>query len=232
MALHLREARRAMQTVDADPDNTEAAIRAIAAMSGNSQQRCFRRFRRTAAGRDLLMRRPELYDRMSDADYLLGLPESSLGRAIGEFYAKEEISAQGLRAASDAAGDGHQARESDFEWFTRRTRDLHDVFHVLTGYGRDLRGEGAVLAFTVAQTWHTGLGYLVFRSLKNAGWHSVQGRLIREAFRRGRRCRWLIDADWETLLTQPLEKLRVELGVGPAPVYEPIRSAGAPALSS
>ena len=169
---------------------------------------------------------------MSDADYLLSLPAGTLGRAIGEFYAAEEISAQGLKAASEAAAAGRQLRESDFEWFSRRTRDLHDVFHVLTGYGRDLRGEGAVLAFTVAQTWHTGLGYLVFRSLRNAGWNSVQGRLIRDAFRRGRKCRWLINADWETLLRQPLEQLRDELGVGPAPVYEPVRSAGAPVLSS
>ncbi len=232
MVLHIGQANRAMQAVDSDPDNTEAAIRAITAMAGNSQRRCFRRFRRTTAGQALLEQRPELYERMSNLEYLLGLPEDTLGHAIGEFYDTEEISAQGLEAASEAAADGRPAQESEFDWFTRRTRDLHDVFHVLTGYGRDLRGEGAVLAFTVAQTWHTGLGYLVYRSLRGSGWRSPQGRLIREAFRRGRRCRWLINADWESLLEQPLERLREELGVGPATEYEPIRSAGAPVLST
>jgi ubiquinone biosynthesis protein COQ4 len=219
-----------MMSVSENPDDTASAIRAIAAMSGQSQQRCFKRFRRTERGRRLLEQRPELFDRMNDLDYLLGLPEDTLGHAIGTFYATEEISAQGLKDASEAAG-GRQATNTDFDWFARRSRDLHDVFHVLTGYGRDIRGEGAVLAFTAAQTWHTGIGYLAFRLLRGSGWNSEQGKLIRQAFRRGLSSDWLVDQDWETLLEQPLVSLRERLGVGPAPVYEQLRSAGAPVLN-
>jgi ubiquinone biosynthesis protein COQ4 len=37
------------------------------------------------------------------------------------------------------------------EFFGDRVRDMHDLWHVLTGYGRDEAGEAANLAFTYAQ---------------------------------------------------------------------------------
>ena len=114
---------------------------------------------------------------------------------------------------------------------SNRIRDLHDVFHVPTGYWRDLRGESAVLAFTIPQTRNTGIAYLVFDVLRRAGWRSEEGRLIRQAFRRGRAAEWLIDQDWERLLEQPINELREKLGVGEPLVYEQVRSAGAPLLA-
>jgi ubiquinone biosynthesis protein COQ4 len=219
-----------MKALDADPDDTEAAIRAIAAMSGGSQQRCFQRFKRSPAGADLLRSRPELFDKINDVAYLGNLPENTLGHAIWAFYTTEELSAAGLKTASEAART-EEAGDTDFDWFGRRNRDLHDVFHVVTGYGRDMRGEVACLAFTFAQTWNTGLGYLVFRALRGAGWRSELAVLTRQAFKRGRHSRWLIDQNWEALLEQPLDALRQQLGVGPAPAYEQVRSPGAPVLN-
>ena len=49
-----------------------------------------------------------------------------------------------------------------YAWFFRRVRDLHDLWHVLTGYGRDPLGEVCLLAFTYAQTRLTGLGAIAF----------------------------------------------------------------------
>jgi ubiquinone biosynthesis protein COQ4 len=221
-----------MEALSANPDDTAQAIRAIAAMSGNSPERCFRRFRRSQQGERILREKRELYDALSDLGGLGAMPEGSLGRAIWDFYTVEQISAQGLKGASeDAVGEGgFFAGDDDRARFARRLREMHDVFHVLTGYGRDVRGEIACLSFTFAQTKNTGIGYLALRVLRGAGWSSEMGRLIRQAFWRGRRAEWLVDQDWEALLPLPLEQVREELGVGPAPDYEPVRSAGAPAL--
>jgi ubiquinone biosynthesis protein COQ4 len=232
MVFNLTEARRATAALSANPDDTEQAIRAIAAMSGNSSERCFRRFKSTAGGARILREKTELFDILGDMDRLGSMPVNSLGKAIWEFYTTEQLSAQGLKAASEAAGSGARSEnDTEGERFGRRMRDLHDVFHVLTGYGRDMRGEMACLAFTFAQTLNTGIGYLVLRSLRNAGWRSEQGRFLRQAYRRGRNSRWLIDKNWESLFEQPLEAVRDSLGVGPAVVYQPVRSPGAPVLS-
>lgn len=232
MAFRLREAHRAMAVLAEDPDDTVAAIQVIDAMAGKSPQRCFKRFKRSAKGRRILEQKQELYDILSDLDRLGAMPEGSLGKEIWRFYTVEELSAEGLKDASEEASGGSGIDKTDAGLYGRRMRDLHDVFHVVTGYGRDLRGEVGCLAFTFAQTWNTGIGYLVYDSLKSAGWRSAQGRFIRDAFRRGRRSQWLVDQDWENLLEQPLEQLRIELGVGRAPVYEQARSAGAPVLEA
>jgi ubiquinone biosynthesis protein COQ4 len=203
-------------------------------MSGSSPERCFKRFARSEGGARVLREKLELYDILSDVDLLGAMPEGSLGHAIYDFYTTEELSAAGLKGASEeAAGkEGYFAGDDDRARFARRLRELHDVFHVLTGYGRDMRGEIACLAFTFSQTRNTGIGYVALKVLRGAGWSSEMGRLIRQAFWRGRRAKWLIDQDWETLLRQPLDQLREDLAVGPAPEYEHLRSAGAPALAS
>jgi ubiquinone biosynthesis protein COQ4 len=234
MIYRLAEARAAMEALAANPDDTEQAIRAIGAMAGNSPERCFERFARSAEGLQILIDERELYDILSDMNRLAAMPENSLGHAIWSWYSVEEISAEGLKGASEAAaGDSaFFAGDDDRSLFARRIRELHDVFHVLTGYGRDMRGEIACLAFTYSQTKNTGMGYVVLWVLLKAGWSSEMGQLVRQAFWRGRRAKWLIAQDWEALLSQPLDQLRDELGVGPPPQYEQMRSAAAPAIAS
>jgi ubiquinone biosynthesis protein COQ4 len=163
------------------------------------------------------------------------MPEGSLGRAIADWYQLEELSAQGLADASEAAfsegGPRRAQLSSDEDLFSKRLLDLHDVFHVVTGYGRDLVGESAVLAFTIPQTKNAGIAYLVLDALWNSGWNSDEGKVIRAAYLRGRRSEWLIDQDWEALFERPIDEVREKLGVGEPPVYEQVRSEGAPVLT-
>ncbi len=234
MAYQLGKAQQALEVLGGNPDDTAQAIRAIGAMAGNSGERLFNRFRRSSRGARILKEKTELYDILSDIDRLGAMPKGSLGHGIWTFYTTEEISAQGLKGASEAAADEDSVidADSDAAIFGRRNRELHDVFHVLTGYGRDIRGEIAVLAFTYAQTKNTGIGYMVLRSLAGDGLNSEMGKLIRQGYWRGRRAQWLVDQDWEELLPMPLDQLRIDLGVGPAPEYEQVRSAGAPVLAA
>jgi len=232
--IRLGEARRAMRVLLENPDDTAQAFKVIAAMSGGSNRRLYRRFRRSGVGERILRERRSLVDLTGDLTRLRAMPAGSLGQAIADFYETEQISARGLVAASEAgfgASPAVPARDDEQRIFGNRVRDLHDVFHVLAGYGRDLHGEAAVLAFTLAQTGNLGVAFIVLTVLRRAGFRSQLGRLIREAFGRGRRATWLLDLDWEQLLARPLAELRAELGVGPPPVYSPVRSAGAPALA-
>jgi len=229
-------ARRAMKKLREDPDDTAQAIRVIGALSGNSGNRSFERFRRSPRGQQILREKRDLLSLMNDIARLKSMPAGSLGAAIADWYELEKLSAQGLADASELAfsegGPRRAVPSSEEDLFSKRLLDLHDVFHVLTGYGRDLLGESAVLAFTIPQTRNPGIAYLVLDALRDSGWRSDTGKLIRKAFWRGRRCEWLVDQDWEALFEEPIDEVRAKLGIGQPPVYEQIRSAGAPVLSS
>lgn len=234
IAIRFGEARRAMRALLENPDDTQQAFKVIAAMSGGPSRRVYRRFRRSPSGARILREKRSLVEVTGDLDKLRAMPEGSLGQAIADFYETEQISAQGLVAASEAGREYRPAMpavDDDQRVFGERLRDLHDVFHVLAGYGRDLHGEAAVLAFTLAQTWNVGIAFILVTVLRRAGLRSEVGRLIRDAFRRGRRATWLVDLPWEDLLSRPLDEVRIELGVGSPPIYSPVRSAGAPALA-
>jgi ubiquinone biosynthesis protein COQ4 len=228
-------AHRALRALSQNPDDTAQGIVAIAALTGNSNERLFRRFKRSEKGREILRQRRDLYALLSDHERMLAMPPGSLGRTIVEWFIREDISAQGLAAASEQAAKtfgGRSDVSDEARVFGSRVRNLHDVFHVVAGYDRDVRGEIAVLTFTFAQTGNTGIGYLIGRSLLRNGWNSETGRLIRQAYQRGRRATWLLDADWETLFEQPIDQVREQLGVGEPPVYEQLRSAGAPPIAA
>ncbi len=231
--IHPLVARRAMRVLRNDPDDTTAAIRVIGALSGSSGKRDFERFRRSAAGTLILREKDDLYDLLADQGGLAAMPPESVGRTIVEWFWRENISTQGLAAASEAAvASADLQLDEQQQIYRARLRNLHDVFHVLAGYDRDLRGEAAVLAFTIAQNYNRGIAYLVWNALRAEGWSSPGGRLIRDAYRRGRRAKRLVEQDWRALFERPIGEVREALGVGTPPVYEQIRTAGAPALSA
>ena len=231
---NLRVARQAMEILAENPDDTAQAIVAIAAMSGNSNERLFKRFKKSPKGRQILEQKRDLYEILCDRERLLAMPKGSLGRTICEWFIRENISAEGLAGASEAAAKEFPDRQvnagAQGKIYGSRLLNLHDVFHVLTGYDRDMRGEIAVLAFTVPQTWSTGIAYLVWRSLTSNPWNSEVSKLIRQGFRRGLRAEWLVDQDWESLFEQPIDQVRAQLDIGAPPVYEQLRSLAAPPL--
>jgi ubiquinone biosynthesis protein COQ4 len=222
-----------MRALRADPDDTAAAIRVIAALSGGSGRRDFARFQRSERGDRILREKRDLYDVLTDHERLEAMPPGSLGRTIINWFRRENISTQGLAQASAAARGGVDRQVGEQEQiYGARLRNLHDVFHVLAGYDRDLRGESAVLAFTIAQNYNRGIAYLVWNALREEGWSSPGGKLIRGGYRRGRRAKRLVEQDWEELFERPIDEVREELAVGSPPVYEQIRSARAPVLSA
>lgn len=221
------EAWRALRTLSQNPDDTAQVFRILRALPAG--ERVYRRFRRSERGARLLDERPSLLATLSDRDALLALPPGSLGRTYGEFMASEQISADGLVAASTEAGD--RAGDADARFVGERLRDSHDLWHVVTGYGRDLLGEAALLAFTFAQTRTPGIGVIVGHALWKARGDFAPARgIIWQGFRRGLRAEWLPDQEWEKLLPRPLDEVRERLRVGPPPAYTQLRSSGAPTV--
>ena len=224
------DAWRALRALMRNPDETKHVFELIDALAGGAGERLFQRFRRSESGARILAERRSLLSVLADREALLALPAGSLGRSYAEFMGREQISADGLVQASIDGGRGPDQlkRGADRQLVGSRMRDQHDLWHVVTGYGRDLIGEAALLAFTYAQTKNRGIGAIVAMAWWRAGAASPRVRpFLRDAYRRGKRAAWLPAQDWEALLARPLEEVRAELRVGAVPRYEEVRSAGA-----
>jgi ubiquinone biosynthesis protein COQ4 len=214
-----RKARAALGRLIADPERTEQVFELIDALAGDSGERLFQRFLRDPGAPALLAEKPSLLRALSDRQRLEALPDGTLGREYARFMRAGGIEAQGLVDASDEAErrEGQAPLDADREWFYARLRDMHDLWHVLTAYGRDLAGEAALLSFTYAQTRNRGIGAIVLAAnakgpkTLDLAWP----RYLWRARRRGRRAAMLPAARWEELLYLPLGEVRRRLCVSP-----------------
>ena len=121
--------------------------------------------------------------------------------------------------------------DPDLMLFAARQRDMHDLWHVLTRYGRDELGEACLLGFTYAQNRNRGVGFIALVGcLKLYGKYGFNAtRAIFRAFRDGRRAAWLPAQDWELLLLQPLDSVRKELGIDIPEIYQDALPVSSPA---
>ncbi|QDH35066.1 Coq4 family protein [Porphyrobacter sp. YT40] len=163
---------------------------------------------------------PSLPEILDDHAALRRTPKGSLAHAYCDFMEAEGLSAAGLVAESDRAG---RPRFPDLvEWYINRSRDTHDMFHVLTGYGRDALGEASVLLFTHGQSpsqGHLLIGYAGAANIKKTakGTKAPVFGAVREAHRIGKGAPPLIDQPIRQLLERPLEDVRAALRI-PQPV--------------
>lgn len=202
-------------------DKTEAGARLYEALGGYSNyERLVLEIRKSAHGQQVLDQRNELLPVLTDRQLLRNLPRNTLGFQYIKWADNERLYPEDLKDIMNAA----QKREKDtlFEYIRNRGRDLHDVFHLVTGYDRDWAGEIALLAFTAAQTKNRSLNLLsligcltavvclrfdVIRLWSNAKKRAVEAPL-------------LISQNWEMLLQKPLKQVRQELNLNPAPGYK------------
>ena len=139
-------------------EDTHQVFLLIDALRGKTTLRQFARFRQTETGRAVLSEHRRLLDRLSDRPTLAALPAGSLGRAYYDFMASENLSAEGLVEASRITMQALPA--DDVTLFRERSREMHDLLHVVTGYGRDPLGEACLVAFSYAQTGLKGFAVI------------------------------------------------------------------------
>ncbi len=209
-----RDAFRAVGNLLRDKEDTTQVFAIMSALRGNAIEKGAARFASLPEGRAILDREEELLDILADRKWLASLPEGSLGRVYLDFMIRENITAEGLVEASEDTG--YMVDNPVVARYGRRVRDQHDLWHVISGYGRDGVGEACVVAFSYAQTKSLGFaaialmaGYKFSREFKGEGIM----RAVWQAYRNGRRAAWLPGQDWKHLLTLPLSDVRNQLQV-------------------
>lgn len=224
------KALRAIRALVADKEDTSQVFRIIDALSGSAVDRQFQRFIASENGRRIVAEKRDLVATLSNRAYLSSLPEGTLGRTYYEFMAEEDLTADGLVAASEEVRMREERTEAQ-RIFGERLRDQHDLWHVTTGYGRDGLGELALLAFSYAQTRNRGIGFIVLVGARVTQKRVPGARVwsvVREGFRHGKQAAWLPEADWEAMLSKPLSEVRALLKIQTPATYrevEPVTTA-------
>jgi len=216
---------RAVRKLMRNGEDTQQVFLLIEALRGKTTLRQFARFRQTETGRAVLGENRRLLDRLSDRASLAALPAGTLGRGYYDFMAAEDLSAEGLVEMSKIT---RPPASDDVTLFRERGREMHDLLHVVTGYGRDPLGEACLVAFSFAQTGLKGFAVIaVYAARKIARSRPDQPvrRAVVEGYRHGRSAGWLPGADWEALLDQPVEAIRARFAVKPPTYYRTIMAA-------
>lgn len=221
---------KAFRELIRDPEDTHQVFMIGEALRGNSLARVTTRFLATPLGHQVVAGHHRLLPLLSDRDALARLPAGSLGRAYLDFVVAESLSAQGLAEAARRRDEMSEATPEE-KAFRVHLRDSHDLWHVLTGYGRDPLGEVCLLAFTYAQTGLNGLGVISWvGGIRIA--RELRGQPVRAAVREGRAtgraAHWLPAIDWSNLLSRDLNEVRGDIGVGAPETYRAIGRALAP----
>jgi ubiquinone biosynthesis protein COQ4 len=200
---------RAVRALMADPEDTAQVFSIFRALRGRSSIKAFRRFQASVTGAALLRDRRVLRDTLANRAALSALPAGSLGRTYFAFMEDEKLTTDGLvQASQDWDNDPVPA---DMQFYRERQRDAHDLTHTLTGYGRDPLGELCLLAFMYAHTRNLGMAFIV-----GMNWLRLPGfakAAVREAWRNGKKARWMQDMDWEALLPRPLDDVRRDCAI-------------------
>ena len=215
---------RAMRELLKNPDDTSQVFHIIEALKGDSLGAAVRRLRTIDRGRELLAQKPDIVAKLNDRAWLLSLPAGSVGRAYYDFVHAENLSAEGLIASSETASreEIYHGLSNDEIWLADRLRDIHDLQHVMTGYGRDPVGEIGLLSFMTTQTPNRGINFIIWiakwKYLREVPQFDVR-QLIDEGAAIARGAVWMAEIEWEEKLAQPLQAVREEMGFAPPARY-------------
>ena len=223
LKLDWMHALRSMRRLLADKEDTVAVFEIMRSLNGASTARGYHRLLGSADGGRIAYEREEFARRLMDDAWLDSLPDGSVGATYRTFVRAEQLSADGLAEVS-RAGVSQIDEPHPYAWFGRRTRDVHDIWHTLSGYGRDGLGEACLVAFSYAQTRGLGWAFIATAAAlraRKAKTYPYVGA-IWEGYRRGKAAAWLLGEDYERLMAEPLEAARRRLNLSAPAIYESI----------
>ena len=207
----------------ADKEDTEQVFHIIDALKGRKSVRQMADFLATDHAKMLLQRGEELPPLLDDHSRWTNCAHGSLARNYVEFMEREGLTAAGLVAESHKFKPQEERFEDLYEWYVERLRDTHDLFHVLTGYGRDPLGELCLLGFSYEQNHSPGVLFIAWmgarQMAKETGMKEPVFAALAEGRKLGREADKLAHADLLTMLPDDIDAVRAKLNIGTPLAY-------------
>ncbi|KAG0221849.1 Ubiquinone biosynthesis protein [Actinomortierella wolfii] len=164
-------------------------------------------------GRRILRERPIITSETMQLDRLRTFPDGTFGREYVRFLDDQQVS-------PDTREPVHFVDSEELAYVMRRYRETHDFYHTLTDLPVTVDGEIALKWFEMVQT---GLPMTMLSSFFGPLrlTHEERSRLFEVyvpwALENGSNCKPLMNVRWEEWMEKPVEEVRRELGVKPAP---------------
>jgi ubiquinone biosynthesis protein COQ4 len=204
-------------------DDTVQVFRIMRALNVGSTEWGYARLLGTEEGGRIAREQAELAERFSDRAWVDSFAPGTVGAAYRDFLDSTGYSADGLVEVSREGNDNVEI-DHPYAWFGRRTRDVHDIWHVLNGYKADESlGEAALVAFSYAQVGGAGWAFIgsaaALKSLRITK-GTLFARAVLEGYQRGRAAKWLAGEDYLKLMHEPLGAARKRLGLTEPVLYK------------
>lgn len=217
-----RTAHDAIRKLLNNGDDTVQVFRIMRALNVGSTEWGYAKLLSTEEGGRIALEQAELAERFADPAFIASFAPGTVGAAYRDFLRETGYSATGLVEVS-REGNGNVEVEHPYAWFGRRTRDIHDIWHVLTGYKADESlGEAALVAFSYAQVGGLGWAFIggaaALKSLRVTK-GTLFARAVLEGYRRGKAAKWLAGEDYLKLMHEPLAAARKRLGLTEPVLY-------------
>jgi ubiquinone biosynthesis protein COQ4 len=188
-------------------------------INGRTLRQLLRRFEDDSAGRRLLRERPTIDETTVNIDALAQLPAGTLGYEYAHVLKRQNY---GTFVRPEV--------KTDIEFVSYRLVQVHDILHVVAGYGMDVLGELELQGFLHGQqrlptqlliTLLGGLELTLVGARPGNGAPGLKHKIgIRDfyqkwsaAYQRGRTARFALAFPWEDHWATPLVAIREQLGL-------------------
>jgi len=206
-----------------DKEDTEQVFHIIEATKGRRTHRQAREFILSAEGQRFLAEGQDIPAMLDDHERWADLPENSVAQRYIAFMKREGLSAAGLVAESHKWAPPESLPRDLTQWYFDRLRDTHDLFHVLTGYGRDALGETSLLGFSYSQNHNKGLLFIAYAGARQIGKVSRTKapllKAVREGQSNGRAAAKIAHQDIAALMRMDIDEARARLGIAKPVIY-------------
>lgn len=215
-----------------DRDDTRYVFDFFYAVNGRSNEAYYERFFQSDYGKAFLADPEALGRTLTDRKTLESYGPGTLAAAYLHYLDSENLQPLGVHDASVETAPEMMAKLKeewpDLYWLQYHGSLTHDLFHILTGYGRDALGEALLLVFSGLHTGSRGarlLGALAGLRIRAEIPSWPVGRMMKEAVRLANEAEHFPTADLTSLLPLPLEEARARVKIGRPALYQATREA-------
>lgn len=207
----------------ADKEDTAQVFHIIEALKGSRSHRQAWDFIASEQGQNFLADETDIPAMLDDHARWADCGENTVAAHYIAFMRREGLSAAGLVAESHRWLPPEQRHRDLTEWYFERLRDTHDLFHILTGYGRDALGEASLLGFSYEQNHNRGIWFIAYAGAreikKSTGTAAPIYAAINEGRRLGRAAAKLGHMDVKAVMRMDIGEARASLGIGRPEIY-------------